>query len=48
MRTADVDDAIAANAEYAGDDLFERVRIKREERVLKMIKQDDKKIWKRE
>lgn len=44
LRIVDMDDAIAANAEYTSDDFFDRVMIKREERVLKMIKQDDKKI----
>ena len=40
LRIVDIDEAIATNAVYTSDDFFNEVMIKREKRVLEMIKQE--------
>lgn len=38
LRIVDIDEAIAANAVYTSDDYFNEIMIKREKKVLEMIK----------
>ena len=40
LKIVDIDEAIETNAAYASDDFFNEVMIKREERVLEMLKQE--------
>ncbi len=40
LRIVEIDEAIATNAAYTTDDFFNEVMIKREKRVLEMIKQE--------
>ena len=40
LRIVDIDEAIATNAAYTSDDFFNEIMIKREKRVLEMIKQE--------
>ncbi len=40
LRIVDIDEAIATNAAYTTDNFFNEVMIKREKRVLEMIKQE--------
>jgi 8-oxo-dGTP pyrophosphatase MutT (NUDIX family) len=40
LRIVDIDEAIAVNAVYSSDDLFNDVMIKREKRVLELIRQE--------
>ncbi len=40
LRIVDLDEAIATNAAYTSDDLFNEIMIKREKRVLEMISVD--------
>ncbi len=42
LRIVDIDEAIAANTVYTSDDYFNEIMIKREKRVLEMIKQGSK------
>ena len=43
LRIVDIDEAIATNAAYTSDDFFNEVMIKREKRVLEMLKQEREK-----
>ncbi len=40
LRIVDIDEAIATNAAYTSDDSFNEIMIKREKRVLEMLKQE--------
>ena len=40
LKIVDIDEAIATNAAYSSDDFFNEVMIKREKRVLEMLKQE--------
>ncbi len=40
LRIVDIDEAIATNAAYTSDDFFNEIMIKREKRVLEMIKKE--------
>ena len=46
LRMVSIDDAIATNAVYTSNDMFNEIMIKREKRVLEMIKQEHGKIGK--
>ena len=46
LRMVSIDDAIATNAVYTSNDMFNEIMIKREKRVLEMIKQELGKIGK--
>ena len=40
LKIVDIDEAIATNAAYTSDDYFNEIMIKREKRVLEMIKSE--------
>ena len=44
LRIVNIDEAIAVNEVYSSDDLFNEVMIKREKRVLELIKQERKNL----
>ena len=42
LRIVDINEAIETNAAYTSDDYFNEIMIKREKRVLEMLKQECK------